>query len=641
MLVKMDYDLRIKKIDESNRNDFKKAISLLNALRKELYEFDYDKDYRKLSHFLTKINEIRPKLPAGKQKLINAEIVKLHARVRELIVERPGYIQKNNPNFLELKYIIDNLEGMNLSYMYNYIDQYDGNAYNLVRYLLFEEKNLFFVKYAMQKYPHFINARKEDSDCIISEVVDKYIEAIDNYTKDGVLKFNDDLYFYDQVLESLLESKKIYYSEQLQVKCLKRVEDFLNGLDQKKYVGEVKAKLVFWANELREKLEKVKLDETLSHLSYKTDITIDFHESVLSEARRFNPISLKCEFNRREKNYDDYIVTIDGDHAEEIDDGLSVKKLENGNYLLGVHISDPLGYIDKNNILYEEAYRRTTSIYSPLERTSSMFPEVYAKDYMSLTQGKNRLATSYYLEITPDGDILLDRCVFKKTIVKVNKKMTYDNFNLLAKNGCDDKRLRETIENLQEVSSLLSKKIVMDEKYCIAYRGKSNASGTNITGNSSSEKIVEYAMLATNSTVASYAAKKGFPFVYRGHELSREYLEKIDYFDKLFRENPTRENYDVFVKLLKDTYPTAFYTTDCNIGHMGNGVKHYAHLTSPLRRFADCLNNEALELMYFNDSVKDKDVYLLEDRLKEGCRYINEKKTAIDYFTSRYVKIKK
>ena len=639
--MKVDYDLRIKKIEESTKSDFKRSIALINALRRELSDFDFNGDYRNLSHFLIKINEIRPRLSSNKQKIVNAEIVNLHTRVRELIVERPEYIEKHNSNFLELKAIIDNLEGLNLSYMYNYIDKYDGNAYNLVRYLLFEEKNLFFVKYAMKKYPHFINARKVDSDCIISEVVDKYIEAIDKYTRDGILKFNDDLFFYDQVLESLLASEKIYYSIDLQIASLKKVEKFLLGLDYSKYNGEVKAKLIFWCNELRDKLEKVKLEETLSHLSYKTDITIEFHESVLSEARRFNSVNLRPEINRRERIYDDYIVTIDGERAQEIDDGLSARKLENGNFLLGVHISDPLGYIGKQNILYEEAYRRTTSIYSPFGGSSSMFPESYAKNHMSLTPNKNRFTTSYYLEITPDGEILLDKCVFKKSIIRVNRKMSYDNFNLLSRSGCEDKQLEETIQNLQEVSNLLSKKNIVDDKYRIAKGGKSNASGTNILGSSSAEKIVEYAMLATNSTVASYAAKNGIPFIYRGHELSKEYLEKIDYFDKLFRENPTSENYEVFVKLLKETYPPPFYTTDSTIGHKGNGLEHYAHLTSPLRRFADCLNTEALNLMYFSEKVEDKDVYLLENRLKEGCRYINEKKTAIDYFTSRYVKMKR
>jgi ribonuclease R len=427
----------------------------------------------------------------------------------------------------------------------------------------------------------------------------------------------------------------------LQEEALAKVSNFLNTVDTSKYRGEVKSKFVFWTNELIEKLEEESYEETLAHLSYKTDVSIDFHESVLSESRRFNVRTLKPEFEKRVGNQDEYIVTIDGEGAEEIDDGLSIKKLENGNYLLGVHISDPLGYISRNSLLYEEANRRTTSIYSPLERTSSMFPEAYAKDHMSLMQGKNRLATSYYLEITPCGEILLDRCVFKKTIVNVNKKLTYDEFNILSKTGSSNERLDETIESLLEVTDLLSKRIIMDENYRIANREASNVSGTNITGTSSSEKLVEYAMLAANSTVASYAAKKGIPFIYRGHETNKDYLAKIDYFDKKFRENPTSENYEVFVKLLRDTYPSAFYTTDSSIKHMGIGVEHYSHITSPLRRFADCLANEALNLMYFNEVSSDKEVYKLEERLKEGCRYINEKKTSIDYFTDRYVKVKK
>jgi hypothetical protein len=636
----MDYDVRINKIIDANKDEFKTVTSLLNALRKELDKFDYDGDYRKLSHFLIKINEIVPRLGDRKQKIINAEIVRLHKQVKDIIKNRPNYLKKENPNFGELRNIIGNLEGMNISYMYSYVEKYDGDAYNLIKYLIFEEKNLVFVKYAFDKYPHLVNVRDKNGNCILLEVVAKYLKAINKYTRDGFLKFNDDLFYYDEVLENLLNSSKIDYSSDLKAAALSKVELFLNRVNSNFYSGEVKKKLIFWVNELIEKLEENSYDETLSHLSYKTDVSIDFHESVLSEARRFNVRNLKSEFEKRIGNQDEYIVTIDGEGAEEIDDGLSVKKLENGNYLLGVHISDPSGYISKNSLLYEEANRRTTSIYSPLERTSSMFPESYAKDHMSLTQGKNRLATSYYLEITPYGEILLDRCVFKKTIVNVNKKLTYDEFNILSKSGSDNKRLDETVEMLLEVTDLLSKRIIMDENYRIAKREASNVSGTNIIGSSSSEKLVEYAMLAANSTVASYAANKGIPFIYRGHEMSKDYLAKIEYFDKKFRENPTSENYEVFVKLLRNTYPSAFYTTDSKIKHMGIGVEHYSHITSPLRRFADCLANEALNLMYFGQVKDDCEVYELENRLKEGCRYINEKKTSIDYFTDRYVKVK-
>lgn len=638
MVMRMDYDLKIGKIKDNGKDDFKKTIALINLLRKELAKFDYDGDHRDLSHVLFEINKFRPRLAAKKQRLIDGEIVRLHKSVRDLITDRPGYIQKSNPNFLELKIIIDNLEGMNLSYMYNYIDKYDGNAYNLIRYLIFDEKHLSFVKYILDKYPHFINVRDKNGNCIISEVVDKYLESIDKFTKTN-LQVCDDLFFYDQVLESMLDSKKIDYPQDVQTQCLRKVSKFLNKCDCSSMSYDVKNKLVFWSNELKNRLEGVKKEENLAHLAYKTDIVIDFNEAILSEVQRFNADDLKSEGDRRELVTSEYIITVDGDQAEEIDDGLSIRKLPNGNFLLGVHISDPSGYVSKNSILYDEAYRRTTSIYSPLERTSSMFPEAYAKDYMSLTEGKNRFSTSYYLEITPYGEIILDRCQFKKTIVNVNKKLTYDKFNALADTGSDDERLNETINNLQEVANILSKKIIIDENYRLANRGITNASGTNVTGDSNSEKIVEYAMIAANSTVASYAAKKGIPFIYRGHELNKDYLEKIDYFDKKFRENPTSENYDVFVKLLRDTYPTAFYTTDSKIGHMGIGVEHYTHLTSPLRRFADCLANEALDLFYFNNVTDDKTIYDFEERLKEGCRHINAKKKTIDYFTSKYPKV--
>lgn len=639
--MRLDYKSRIDRIDLSNKDEFKKVMSLIKTLRRELESFTYAGDFTDLSLFLEKINEIRPHLEQKKQKNVNAEITKLHSMVRELIATRPSYIQKDDMNFLELKLIIDNLEGMNLSYMYDYVDKYDGDAYSLIRYLLFEEKDLFFVNYALEKYPHIVNLHDNKGNCFILEVVDKYIDAINNYTKDGVLKYNDDLFYYDQVLENLLNSMKIDYSSFVEEVSLNKVKNFLDTFDYSKITPDVKAKLVFWVNELKDKLERRKVEENLSHLSYKTDITISFSEPVLSEVRRFSLQDLKVEYEKREFLKNEFIVTMDGEGAEEIDDGLSVTRLSNGNYLLGVHIADPLAYIKKDNIIYEEAERRTTSIYSPLEQTSLMFPEEYGKDYMSLVPMKNRFGRSYYLEITPYGEVLLDKFVAKKTVIKVNHGVTYDEFNELAQTGSSDRRLDETIKNLREVCDCLSKKIIIDSNYRIANRDSTNASGTNITGNSMSEKIVEFAMLVTGETYANYAEKHGIPILYRGHMLSEEYLAKINYFEQKLKEESSNRNYDVFVKMLKETYPKAFYTTDSNIGHMGLGVRHYAHVTSPLRRFADCLNNEAFDLFYFNKEFKDRDVYQFEKRLKEGCRYINEKKTAIDYFTSRYVKVKK
>ena len=149
--MRLDYEIKIKKIEEGNKDNFKKVKSYLGSLKHELSRFSFDGDFTDLSLFLVKVKDLLPKLTEIEQQLVDKEIEGLHKKVRDLITTRPDYVDKANTNFIELKAIIDNLEGLNLSYMYNYIEQYDGNAYNLVRYLLFEEKNLAFVKYALKK----------------------------------------------------------------------------------------------------------------------------------------------------------------------------------------------------------------------------------------------------------------------------------------------------------------------------------------------------------------------------------------------------------------------------------------------------------------------------------------------------------
>lgn len=632
----------IKHIISSKYDDLTTIMALLHSLKRKLSSYSYQYNYLGFNAYMKMVNAIyhHAKLSDEDKKTINNEVKKLHQIVKLLLEKRPHGLSDDNRNYLELKNLIDVLEGMDMAYIYSFIDNNKGSAYDLLTYLLFEEKSFFFIKYAFEKYPYFVNLKGPNGNCLIIDVTNKYLEAIDHYTQNNYLSFTADLFFYDDVLELLLASPKLNYSNQMKKNLLFKVSSFLDKSLSTITNYDVKSKMVFWINELKNKLEFRAITENVETLSYKTGIKVDFNPAIKSEVERFSTDTLISEKKRRFDTKNEYIITIDGDEAEEIDDGLSIKKLENGNFLLGVHIADPLGYLKKGSIIYDEAGLRTTSIYSLLESTCPMFPAAYSKNIMSLTEGYDRFATSYYLEISPDGEIILDNCQFKKTIVNVQRRLTYSSFNGLIRTGADCEQLDHSINAFQEVAACLAKHFVIDDNYRIAAREEQNTSATNATGNSTAEQLVSLASLACNATVANYMANQGLPFVYRGHELSKEYLEKVDAFERRFQTNPTNENYNLLVKILKNTYPQAFYTTDKNIGHKGLGLKHYSHTTSPLRRFADCLNTEALNRFYFRTDYDDATIYQYEEYLTQKSNYINEKKVAIDYFATHYEKIK-
>ena len=129
-------------------------------------------------------------------------------------------------------------------------------------------------------------------------------------------------------------------------------------MDTKEYNDLTKRKYIFWLNNLLEKLENIDINENtfdFNILCYKHDIKEKFDQGLLSEANRLYHNLDMNKFKNRRIVDNEYIIAIDGEDAEEIDDSLSIRKLKNGNYLIGVHIADPGGYLSIDNIIMEEA----------------------------------------------------------------------------------------------------------------------------------------------------------------------------------------------------------------------------------------------------------------------------------------------
>ena len=596
------------KVDKFNYNSTVSYDYLLNIFNFFPYYFESNFDNKK--EFYLKLKSIRDK-------------------VKTLLIQKPGNISKSANNFKFLKNLIDNLETFTLSLLYDYVDKYDGSKYEFINFLVFDVKRINLFSDALKRFPYIVNFETKECESLIDNVIKKYIDELNIYTENYELNTPDQVIYYDEILKLLLNSPKLNFNIAKQNNWINYINNLIDNVDSSSFNSLTKQKYVFFLNDLCNTIKKISNFDT-EYLEYKYDIKSNFNQSIILECNRV----LSKKHNEL-KVVSDVILTFDGISTKEIDDALSIKKLDNGNYLLGIHIADPLFYINSNSIIYDEAKRRTTSIYLS-DLTVSMFPSDLSSDYASLVENKLRPATSYYYEISFCGEVV--NYNFNKTLINVYKNMTYSEFNNILCNGCSDKKIFETIKLLSDVYPLLLNHYKIDPYYKKLNRTNTNITDTNIIGNTMSEKVVESAMVFNNHMVARYFSLKKLPFIYRIHTIDEETIKKLDDFSNTINSDNKTSDYLKYVEIIKNIYPSSTYSIN-NKGHYGLGLDSYSHITSPLRRFADIVALDCLNKMYFN-SFSDSDLYKYEENIKNSINKINQKRLSIDIFSNNYEKNK-
>lgn len=596
------------KVDKFNYNSTINYDYLLNIFNFFPYYFESNFDNKK--EFYLKLKLIRDK-------------------VKTLLIQKPGNISKSANNFKFLKDLIDNLETFTLSLLYDYVDKYDGSKYEFINFLVFDVKRINLFSDALKRFPYIVNFETKECESLIDNVIKKYIDELNIYTENYELNTPDQVIYYDEILKLLLNSPKLNFNIAKQNNWINYINNLIDNVDSSSFNSLTKQKYVFFLNDLCNTIKKISNFDT-EYLEYKYDIKSNFNQSIILECNRV----LNKKHNEL-KVVSDVILTFDGISTKEIDDALSIKKLDNGNYLLGIHIADPLFYINSNSIIYDEAKRRTTSIYLS-DLTVSMFPSDLSSDYASLVENKLRPATSYYYEISSCGEVV--NYNFEKTLINVYKNMTYSEFNNILCNGYSDKKIFETIKLLSDVYPLLLNHYKIDPYYKKLNRTNTNITDTNIIGNTMSEKVVESAMVFNNHMVARYFSLKKLPFIYRIHTIDEETIKKLDDFSNTINSDNKTSDYLKYVEIIKNIYPSSTYSIN-NKGHYGLGLDSYSHITSPLRRFADIVALDCLNKMYFN-SFSDSDLYKYEENIKDSINKINQKRLSIDIFSNNYEKNK-
>lgn len=359
----------------------------------------------------------------------------------------------------------------------------------------------------------------------------------------------------------------------------------------------------------------------------------DFPEDVNAEAERIPEEIREEEIKRRLDLRDKTIFTIDGADAKDLDDAISIEKLENGNYKLGVHIADVTYYVRENSPLDKEALKRGTSVYL-VDRVIPMLPRKLSNGVCSLHPGVSRLALSIFMEIDKNGKVLDHQIV--ETIIESKERLIYDDISDLLENDDPEQKQRyshilEDLKLAEELCRILTKmreergsidfdfpeaKIILDEKGRPVDVKKYDRRIAN--------RIIEEFMLISNETVAEYMYWTDIPFLYRIHEDPD--IEKINDFNKFIHnfgyhlkgtqeihpkelqelikkiEN-TREETIINTLMLR-SLRKAKYSAEIE-GHFGLAAKYYTHFTSPIRRYPDLQIHRIIK-EFINNKINDK-----------------------------------
>lgn len=313
---------------------------------------------------------------------------------------------------------------------------------------------------------------------------------------------------------------------------------------------------------------------------------------------------------------DKQIITIDGADAKDLDDAVSVERLDNGNYLLGVHIADVSHYVKEGKPLDREALKRGTSIYL-IDWVVPMLPPELSNGICSLFSGEDRLTLSVSMEI--DGTGLVVSHDIYKSFIRSNERMVYTDVSDILEKGdqlLTDKysHIYPTLLLMEELASVLrnnrkqkgSLDFDIGESF-ITLNDKGEPVIVEEAERRIGNRIIEEFMLAANETIAGHFHHLELPFIYRIHE--KPAPDKIAEFKNFLtsiglsvKGNPD----DIHPKALNDvlnevrgtnkeglvntvmlrSMKKAYYGIDC-LGHFGLGMKYYCHFTSPIRRYPD------------------------------------------------------
>ncbi|OQO98806.1 ribonuclease R [Geobacillus sp. 44C] len=368
---------------------------------------------------------------------------------------------------------------------------------------------------------------------------------------------------------------------------------------------------------------------------HKHGLPLQFPDEVIEHANSISDTITEKDLQGRRDLREQMIVTIDGEDAKDLDDAVTVTKLENGNYKLGVHIADVSYYVEEGSPIDREAYERGTSVYL-VDRVIPMIPHRLSNGICSLNPKVDRLTLSCEMEINERGEVVSHE-IFQ-SVIRTTERMTYSDVNKILVDKDEELRkkyepLVPMIELMAELAEILRNKrmkrgaidfdfkeakVLVDENgkpYDVVLRERSVA-----------ERLIEEFMLVANETVAEHFHWLNVPFIYRVHEDPKpeklqRFLEFITNFGYVVKGTGNQIHPRALQEILEAvrgepeemvistvmlrSMKQARYDAE-SLGHYGLSTDFYTHFTSPIRRYPDLIVHRLIRTYLINGQMDEQ-----------------------------------
>lgn len=404
----------------------------------------------------------------------------------------------------------------------------------------------------------------------------------------------------------------------------------------------------------------------------------EFPPEVEAYAQNLDTSITQEEISRRRDLRDTLTFTIDPRDAKDFDDALSFKKLENGNYEIGVHIADVSHYVKEGTVLDEEAYQRATSVYL-VDRVVPMLPEVLSNFACSLRPNEEKYTFSAIFEITPTAKVV-DQW-FGRTVIYSDQRFAYEEAQHIIETGQPtipvdisltgaeytvSPEITEAILTMNKLarvmrSARLKAGAISFDKVEVKFHLDGNGEPTGVYFKVSKEanNLIEEFMLLANRKVAEFIGRQKKTFVYRIHDEPDEdklmglqsIISKFGYsinfkskkdisksLNKLLDDVAGKKEQNLVDTLTIRSMSKAKYSTD-NIGHYGLAFDFYSHFTSPIRRYPDIMAHRLLQ--HYLDGGNSVSAELYEEKCEHSSNMenlaTNAERDSIKYMQVKYM----
>lgn len=594
----------------SNNFSYNRSRYILKStrlLRIEIYQAEYS-DVQKLEEILKKISSLinvkeqsikvdkkkhkmSPKEYEDTQKLLKNLSSKIETAILDIQFKKSLQVGKKKTNqFDSIKKII--LTPHTDNYNFQYLAMVD----------------------ILNNFPGFMNAKNKKNELLLEHLLDQYfIEQTGNEKTKYINYLEKMIYFF-------MQSPKLQISKEQRTKLKNKI---LNQMDNQKRKNHKKAQK---DNEfLNECLNYLKSEATEHYLLYK-DTGHQLHTAHSFQVPTFQTLEEIIQVNG--KTYYDLtnmnIISIDGNATVSRDDAVSITKLKNGNYILGIYITDTAAYVPWESSLFNEAIDK--GLTQHLNKSYiSMLPPILSKDISSIHANQKRLAIAHIYEFNELFEPMNEHPKIFRAIIKASANLNYQQIDEIMKHRFHP--LHETISYLAD----LSQHLALGHPYISRYhefkqmKNKENNEKPNYEinhDNSLGANIVSHLMILNNYSVAklAYANRHKYPFIYRNNT--------FDAYNKLLRSLKQQIGNDEMmadvIKCISKIESISEYST-INRGHQGLYMECYTHAGNPNRSAASLIVQHLEKEFMIDENFDEELIEKLNKQLPYLCQTINDR----------------